>query len=136
MFEFFDHTADLGLRIQSPDLNSLFEEAARAMFTAVVEDLSTIEDKVEVEIRIEGDEVDYLLFDWLTDLLIRFDADHMLFGKFEVEVTPTGMRGRVWGEKIDRSRHEIEHEVKAITYHGLAVEQTEAGWLAEIIVDI
>ncbi len=136
MFEFFDHTADLGLRITSPDLNTLFQEASQAMFTAVVEDLSTIEPKQQVEISIEGDEVDYLLFDWLTALLIRFDADHMLFGNFEVEVTPKGMTGKAWGELLDRSRHDIEHEVKAITYHGLLVEQNDDGWLAEIIVDI
>ena len=30
----------------------------------------------------------------------------------------------------------LDHEVKAITYHGLQVEQTADGWLAEVIVDI
>ena len=31
----------------------------------------------------------------------------------------------------------MDHEVKAITYHGLKVEQTGANaWLAEVIVDI
>jgi SHS2 domain-containing protein len=30
----------------------------------------------------------------------------------------------------------LSHEVKAITYHGLKVEQTPEGWLAELIVDI
>ena len=34
------------------------------------------------------------------------------------------------------TRHSLEHEVKAITYHGLRVERTEDGWLAEVIVDI
>ena len=32
--------------------------------------------------------------------------------------------------------HELNHEVKAITLHGLKVEQTADGWLAEVIVDI
>jgi SHS2 domain-containing protein len=30
----------------------------------------------------------------------------------------------------------LEHEVKAITYHGLKVEPADGGWLAEVIVDI
>jgi SHS2 domain-containing protein len=37
---------------------------------------------------------------------------------------------------MDESRHEMDHEVKAITYHGLKVEQTVDGWYAEVIVDI
>jgi SHS2 domain-containing protein len=37
---------------------------------------------------------------------------------------------------MDESRHRMEHEVKAITYHGLKLEKTPAGWFAEIIVDI
>ena len=33
--------------------------------------------------------------------------------------------------------HSMDHEVKAITYHGLKVEQTSDGtWQAEVIVDI
>jgi len=30
----------------------------------------------------------------------------------------------------------LDHEIKAITYHALKVEQTADGWLAELIVDI
>jgi SHS2 domain-containing protein len=37
---------------------------------------------------------------------------------------------------MDTSRHQMEHEVKAITYHALRVEQTATGWEAEVIVDI
>ncbi|MCD4727020.1 MAG: archease, partial [Pirellulales bacterium] len=33
-------------------------------------------------------------------------------------------------------RHEIDVEVKAITWHELKVEKCEGGWMAEVIVDI
>jgi SHS2 domain-containing protein len=46
------------------------------------------------------------------------------------------MSGAAWGEPLDRARHVLEHEVKAITYHGLRVEKIADGWLAEVIVDI
>ena len=58
------------------------------------------------------------------------------FGSLEVHVTDAGLTGTAWGEPLDRERHQLEHEVKAITYHGLRVEQTPDGWLAEVIVDI
>ena len=136
MFETFDHTADLGLRVRAADLNTLFAEAATALFATVVEDLSTVRPARQVGIELAKDELDYLLFDWLKTLLYHFDAEHLLFARFEVKVDDTGLKGTAWGEPLDRSRHELSHEVKAITYHGLRVEKTADGYLAEVIVDI
>jgi SHS2 domain-containing protein len=136
MYETFDHTADLGLRIRARDLDSLFVEGAQALFSTIVEDLSTVEPRQKIDVHVAGDEREYLLFDWLKELLFHFDSEHLLFGRFEVHVRSDGLSGTAWGEPLDRSRHVLEHEVKAITYHGLRVEQTDGGWLAEVIVDI
>ena len=138
MYETFDHTADLGLRIKAPDLNTLFEEAARALFAVVVQDLDTVQPATCLEITLPADDLEYLFFDWLKGLLYHFDAEHMLMSKFKVAVDAQGLKAQAWGEPMDRSRHVMEHEVKAITYHALKVEKGEGddGWLAEVIVDI
>jgi SHS2 domain-containing protein len=140
MFETFEHTADLGLRIRAASLEELFTEAARALFAVVVEDAQTIRPVQRLDLTIPGDDREYLLFDWLRMLLYHFDAEHLLLGRFEVKLLSNGglqgLQGSAWGEPLDRSRHELGHEVKAITYHGLLVEQTLEGWLAEVIVDI
>ena len=136
MYETFDHTADLGLRVRAADLDTLFAEAAEVLFSTLVEDLSAVRPEREVAVNLGPDQRDYLLFDWLKALLYHFDAEHLLFSRFEVRVSEQGLQGKAWGEPLDRSRHELSHEVKAITYHGLKVEQTPDGWLAEVIVDI
>jgi SHS2 domain-containing protein len=70
-------------------------------------------------------------------LLYRFDAEHQLQRRFEVKVGSEGLEAVAWGEPYDPERHPLNHEVKAITYHGLRVEPTaDGGWLAEVIVDI
>jgi SHS2 domain-containing protein len=136
MFEHFEHTADLGLRIVAATLDELFVDAARALFAAVVTDLETIKPTTRIEVTLPADQIEYLLFDWLKTLLYRFDVEHLLFGAFEVHVDTNGLRGIAWGEPIDASRHALEHEIKAITYHGLQVKQTAEGWESEVIVDI
>jgi len=136
MHETFEHTADLGLRIRAADLDHLFAEAAQALFTAIIEDLDSVRPEQRVEVRLAGTEREYLLFDWLNELLFRFDTEHLLFNRFEVHVTETELTGSAWGEPLDRARHALSHEVKAITYHGLRVETTADGWLAELIVDV
>jgi SHS2 domain-containing protein len=136
MFETFDHTADLGLRVRAPDLDTLFAEAAAGLFSVIVTDLGSVKPTVQREVCLPADDMELLLFDWLKALLYWFDCEHLLFGKFAVKLTEAGLTGTAWGEPLDRARHQLEHEVKAITYHGLCVEQTADGWLAEIIVDI
>ena len=136
MYELFEHTADLGLRATAADLDALFAEMATCLFSAVVEDVASVRPEAAVTVELAGHEREYLLFDWLKELLYRFDADHLLFGRFEVRVRPDGLTGTAWGEPLDPARHLLNHEVKAITYHELRVEPTDEGWVAEVIVDI
>jgi SHS2 domain-containing protein len=136
MHETFDHTADLGLRVRAATLDALFAEAAEALFSVIVENLGDVAAVAPVEVDLKETDRELLLFDWLKELLYRFDAEHLLFSRFEVKVRSDGLTGVAWGEKLDPERHEPGHEVKAITYHGLKVEQTADGWLAEVIVDI
>jgi SHS2 domain-containing protein len=136
MYETFDHTADLGIRIRAADLNALFAEAAQALFSTIVEDLGSVVPVQQLDVKIAGTDREYLLFDWLKELLYHFDAEQLLFSRFEVRVGDNGLEASAWGEPVDRTRHELAHEVKAITYHGLRVEPVADGWLAEVIVDI
>jgi SHS2 domain-containing protein len=136
MYETFDHTADLGLRVRAADLETLFVEAAQALFSVIVEDLATVQPRQRFAVQVSGAAPDYLLFDWLKELLYYWDSEHVLCGRFEVHVSPSGLNGTAWGETVDPARHRLLHEVKAITYHALRVEQTAEGWLAEVIVDI
>lgn len=136
MHELFEHTADLGLRATAADLDALFAEAAQCLFSAIVEDPAAIRMTDEAAIAIAGTDREFLLFDWLRELLVRFDADRMLFGRFAVKVRDDGLSATAWGEPVDPERHALSREVKAITYHELKVEPIAEGWLAEVIVDI
>ena len=136
MYEIFEHTADLGLRIRADDLQGLFEEAARALFAVIVTDFDEVRPAEEMTFRIEGDRRDDLLRDWLGELLYAFHARRLLLAQFDVRLDEVGLTATARGEPFDPGRHEIDAELKAVTYHGLKVEQDGGGWLAEVIVDI
>lgn len=136
MYEVFDHTADLGLRIRADDLQGLFAEAARALFSLIVVNFDALRPIDEVTFRVEGTERDELLRDWLAELLYTFHTRHLLLSQFDVDLDDTGLTATARGEPVDPERHEIDAELKAVTYHGLKVEQEPGGWLAEVIVDI
>ena len=136
MYEVFAHTADVGLRVKSPDLNTLFADAGQGFFSLIVSNLSDVDPRTRVEFHIEGRDLAYLLADWLNELLFTFESRRLLLSKFDVIVGPNGLQATAHGETVDERRHSLEHEVKAVTYHGLRVEQTNGGWIAEVILDI
>lgn len=136
MYEVFEHTADLGLRIRASDRNALFEEAGRALFSIIVDNLEDVRPTQSRTFQLAGTDGVYLLFDWLNELLYTFETEHLLLAEFIVQVDETGLQATCRGEPADPDRHHLSHEVKAITYHALKCEQTREGWLAEIIVDI
>ncbi len=138
MHEIFEHTADIGLRIRAATLDELFHDAAVGLFALIVTNLNAVQPSEEVTFSLIGreGEYDYLLFDWLNELLYSFDARQLLLSKFDVQVKSDGLRATAWGEPLDTLQHRLEHEVKAITYHGLKVIRDGAAWLAEVIIDI
>jgi SHS2 domain-containing protein len=135
-FETFEHTADLGLRIRAVDLETLFAEAARGLFSIIAIDLDKVRLERAYAFELPGEANDLLLFDWLSELLFAYETKHVLLARFEVSLADGRLRATAWGEPIDTSRHELDHEVKAITYHGLKLERVGNAWLAEVIVDI
>ena len=136
VYEFFDHTADLGLRIVSPDLDGLFRDAAEGFFSVVVEPSRPRGGTHEMELRLSADRLDHLLVDWLNELLYLFDTKQLLLDSIRVAVRGTRLVATARSRPADDGRDRMLHEVKAITYHGLRVERTSDGWLAEVILDI
>ena len=136
MFETFDHTADLGLRIRAETLKGLFEEAALALFSVIVENPHRIRPKRSFSFQIEGTSSDELLLDWLGELLFTFSSRHIVLGRFAVDFRASGLDATAWGESYKPAVHKIGEEIKAITYHGLKVEELGHEWIAEVIVDL
>ena len=50
----FDHTGDIGFEVRAPTAEALHEEAARALFGVIVEDLATVRVAERVPIRVDG----------------------------------------------------------------------------------
>jgi SHS2 domain-containing protein len=136
VFEVLPHTADVGLRVTASTLSSLFEDAGCGFFSLIVEQLLEIRPRQQKHFELSGGDVEYLLFDWLNELLFTFELERMLFCEFQVSIDSEGLRATARGEQLDPTRHHLTHEIKAITYHGLRVVRNPGGWLAEVIVDI
>ena len=136
--EVFDHTADVGLRIKGDDPADLFRTAAEGLFDYVVANRDEVRvDRTEA-VALQADSTADLLIGWLNELIFRCETRHVLFTRFEVNLSDDGLalEATIGGEPIDRDRHVLDHEVKAVTRHGVRLEREGTGWVAEVILDI
>jgi SHS2 domain-containing protein len=136
MYELFDHTADVGLRVTAPDLPRLFCEAAEGLFSVIVEKIPQGVSSRRLAFRLAAEGAEFLLVDWLSELLYVFETERLLLDTFEVDLRGTSLTATALARPLDERRDRLLTEVKAVTYHGLRVEAIEGGWLAEVILDI
>lgn len=136
MHAIFEHTADLGIRVEAPSLEQAFAEAGRGLFTVIAGDLGQIRTTTVESFEVAGTDLTWLLFDWAGELHAAFELRRMLFADFDVAIGAAGLRATARGERYDPSRHRLAHEIKAITQHELDLHETAVGWEATLIVDI
>lgn len=126
----------MGIRVFATDLPGLIAPAARGLYS-VIGELVAAGGAEPFAFDATGDEPALLLRDYLTRLLLIFERDH------RIVTAPTVREFRrdrlvVSGESfaVDDERSVYYREVKAVTYHELAVRPLPGGLEATIIVDI
>lgn len=132
-YEYIEHTADIGIKAYGETVDESFANAALGMFN-VMTDVSKVEPVGEFDVRVESDNLENLLVDWLGELLFLHETQDVLLSEFDVKVDGLSLDAKVRGETIDREKHELKDDVKAITYHMLEVNQEE-GYL-KVLLDI
>jgi SHS2 domain-containing protein len=137
-YEFFEHTADVGAVVRGATLPRLFENAARALFDLLC-DRRTVRPRRTVRIVVQGSSLEDLLVRWLSELLYRLETEDLVFSSFAVERVDRlrlRARGRARGETIDRARHRLRREIKAVTYHQIRLVRGRSAWRVRIVFDV
>ena len=129
--------ADIAFEAESDSPGGLFEACALAL-TDIMVDPATLKDSKVREFSLESGDLDRLLYDFLTELIIAKDVDSLLFREFAVSLDHEGrtLRAVARGEPIDRDRHALRNDVKAVTMHMFGVKRDGARWTATVVLDI
>ncbi|MCX8190551.1 MAG: archease [Candidatus Diapherotrites archaeon] len=124
MFEVFPHKADVGIRGYGSTIEEAFCEAAKAMFSVMVE-LDDVKAIGEVNIKIDAKSLEELFVSWLNELLSEAALEKSLFNEFRAKIRKVKgvliLEGSARGEAIDVKRHRLKTEVKGATYSGLRI---------------
>jgi SHS2 domain-containing protein len=135
-YSILDHPSDLGIKAYGGTLAQAFEEAAAALVAMIV-DPSTIQPLQTVEIELQAEDTEQLLVKWLSEILYLFDGKQFIAKNFDVHQLQTNnILAKVSGEKFSPLRHRARIDVKAITYHQVAITESPDGAVVQVFLDI
>jgi SHS2 domain-containing protein len=130
--------ADCAIDVEGADLADLFETAALALAEVMV-DPATLSATARQTIALEAAELDLLLYDWLSELIFRKDRDAEVYPRTRVDISGSGpfrLEAEVEGGILDPAHVELRSDPKAVTFHQFALERSDRGWRARIVIDI
>ena len=120
-YDYFEVTADIGIKAYGNDLNEAFENAGTAMFN-IITDTKDVSAEKEISFEITSEDEVSLLYDYLEELLFHHEIEFMLFNEFHVKIDEKlNLKATIKGEAIDWDKHERKTEIKAITFHKMEV---------------
>ena len=129
-----EHTGDLAIEVTAATREELFAHSLVAMARLMVEEdgIAVVERR---EIRCDaGDDADTIR-DLLAAALNLFLIDGFIWRAAEVKIQDGAVVAALVGEQYDSRRHQLLEEIKAVTYHRLAVEKFGDTWRATIVFD-
>jgi len=127
--------ADVAVEVWADTIDELFKDSGLAVSEVMV-DTETVEPLIEKEVSLSSDSVEMLLFDFLSEIVYFKDAHSLLFSKFDVKIIDLNLVAKLFGEEINREKHALRIDVKAVTLYKFSVRNENGIWRAEFVLDI
>lgn len=134
-FTVVEHTADWSLHIRGHDLAELLIHAAEGMAYLLVGDLAAVPLEVQRQIEVTGYDAESLLVEWLSELAYLAEREQLVFTQFtllELTQQPAALVAEVRGGRVT----DMQKHIKAVTYHDLAITETENGLEVTVVFDV
>ena len=131
-------TSDQMFRAYGHSLQEVFINAAKAMF-GVMYDLEEVQVETSVRVTAQGETIEQLLYDWLSNLLIEFEVEGVFFKDFSFDTfeeqkgPPFHLTGQAMG---GCAMPELQTHVKGVTFYRFALERVNNQYIATVVVDV
>ncbi len=138
-YKFLPHTADTMFKAYGKNIEELFENCALAVEEVMV-DIKTLSNEEHYDITFENESLENLLYDFLSELIFVKDTEGLLFKEFQIIISHKNKKYYLYasckGCFIDREKHMLLNDAKAITKHEFEIKKEDVYYTAKVIVDI
>jgi SHS2 domain-containing protein len=125
------HTADWALRAWAADLPGLLAETARGMYSLMG---ARVQPGLRVrrKLTLQAEDNEGLLVAFLGELLYFIEEESLVFDHMALVVEDNQLQADLEGARLaQRSK-----EIKAVTYHNLAIKPTATGLEVTVVFDV
>lgn len=130
-----EHTADVALLVESDSIEALFADAARGLFSLMIEARDISQTKLW-KVELSAPDLESLLIDWLNELVFLFEVEGAVVAHIYIDsLDDNKITARLAGEPFDSRKHEVIRQIKAATYHALEIKKNDF-WEATIVFDV
>ncbi len=127
-------TSDVMFEVYGKDKKELFSNAAEALFS-VISEIKKVKAEEKIKVKVKGNDIKDLLYNWLQELIAIVDIEEMFFSKFDInKISDKALEADIYGETT--SKEKSGTVVKAVTYFEFKLEKTDKGYKAVYSVDI
>ena len=137
---FLEHVTDAFIEAWGETFEKALAQAAIGFFETIV-DVNRIKPALADDIVTTGHDELELLYNWLEELLLKFELRGMVFSQFQVDPIQTTnstlhLKAQAKGEPFVPTRHAGRVEVKGVTYHLMSVHRTPGRVILNFILDL
>ena len=124
-YKVLDHATDAFIEVTASSLTEAFKVAGDSVVDIIL-DNSKIEEKKERNIVVKGKDLNYLLYNWLEDLIYLIITEGFAIKKLSIIVEKNEeytISAQIFGEDIDIKKHGFKVEIKSPTFHEMEIKQ-------------
>lgn len=124
-YRYLEHTTDAFIEVTANTLEEAFENAGISVVDTIV-DIKSAEEKTERKVEVSGKDLNYLLYNWLEEIIILTITEGFVTKRFSVKLEKNNgykLVATLNGEEIDFEKHHFKVEIKAPTFHLMEIKQ-------------
>ena len=123
-YKVLDHATDAFIEVTASSLTEAFKVAGDSVVDTIL-DNSKIEEKEERNIVVMGKDLNYLLYNWLEDLIYLIITEGFAIKKLDIILEKNEeytISAQIFGEDIDIKKHGFKVEIKSPTFHEMEIK--------------
>ena len=124
-YKVLDHATDAFIEVTASSLIEAFEVAGYSVIETIL-DNSKIEEKEEHNTLVKGKDLNYLLYNWLEEIIYLVITEGFAIKKLKITLEKNEeytISAQIFGESIDIKKHGFKVEIKSPTFHEMEIKQ-------------
>lgn len=134
-YEFFEHTADIGIIVEGKTLEELIENLV-LVYSDLTTEISKLKTPISMKLKLSYENIEDGIIKLIEEIIFLFETKKFLPKKCSVKVKDKEILCDLKGDIFDISKHPQKFIIKAITYHQFKIENQNNKWILRAVFDV